>query len=52
MQIFMNCSLLISSIRLSRVFFKDHLVPWIEQYLLITHGEAKANEILSDIDRR
>ena len=32
--------------------FKDHLVTWIEQYLLNTHGEAKGNEILSDIDRR
>ncbi|KAF9538101.1 hypothetical protein CPC08DRAFT_651550 [Agrocybe pediades] len=33
--------------------FKDHLVTWVGEYLLIAHGsEAKANEILDDIDRR
>jgi len=32
--------------------FKDHLVTWLEQYLVITHGEARAAEIFDDIDRR
>ncbi|KAI5992692.1 hypothetical protein EDD15DRAFT_2167831 [Pisolithus albus] len=32
--------------------FKDHLVSWIGEYLKITYGEAEANRILDDIDRR
>ena len=32
--------------------FKDHLVQWVGEYLSIEHGEARANEILDDIDRR
>lgn len=32
--------------------FKDHLVTWVEQYLIGTHGPARAAEILADIDRR
>jgi len=32
--------------------FKDHLVTWIEKYLISTHGQAGANQILDDIDRR
>ncbi|KAF8871508.1 hypothetical protein BD779DRAFT_1453918 [Infundibulicybe gibba] len=32
--------------------FKDHLVTWVSQYLFLEHGEAQANEILDDIDRR
>jgi hypothetical protein len=32
--------------------FKDHLVSWVEKYLVITHGRARANEILDDIDKR
>ncbi|KAF8952643.1 hypothetical protein BDZ97DRAFT_1681013 [Flammula alnicola] len=32
--------------------FKDHLVQWVGDYLFIEHGEARANEILDDIDRR
>ena len=32
--------------------FKDHLVTWVGQYLVITHGQTCANEILDDIDRR
>ena len=32
--------------------FKDHLVTWVEQYLVITHGRTGANEILADIDAR
>jgi hypothetical protein len=32
--------------------FKDHLVTWVGEYLVLKHGEAKANEILDDIDRR
>ncbi|KAL0955182.1 hypothetical protein HGRIS_004089 [Hohenbuehelia grisea] len=31
--------------------FKDHLVTWIGQYLEITHGKARANIIMGDIDR-
>lgn len=32
--------------------FKDHLVQWVGEYLVIEHGESKANEILDDIDQR
>lgn len=32
--------------------FKDHLVEWVGQYLVYVHGEARANKILDDIDRR
>lgn len=32
--------------------FKDHLVTWVGEYLELEHGEARANEIMDDIDRR
>jgi hypothetical protein len=32
--------------------FKDHLVEWVGEYLVEHHGEAHANRILDDIDRR
>ncbi|KAF7341035.1 hypothetical protein MSAN_02089300 [Mycena sanguinolenta] len=32
--------------------FKDHLVEWVMQYLHGTHGEARALEIIADIDHR
>ena len=32
--------------------FKDHLVDWVGQYLVIVHGEARAAAIMADIDRR
>jgi hypothetical protein len=32
--------------------FKDHLVTWVMDYVVATHGKAEANEILADIDRR
>ena len=32
--------------------FKDHLVEWVEKYIRHKHGDASANEILDDIDRR
>lgn len=32
--------------------FKDHLVTWVGEYLVIEHGEARANELLDQIDRR
>jgi len=32
--------------------FKDHLVQWVEDYLKLTHGPAKAEAILDEIDRR
>ena len=31
--------------------FKDHIVDWIEQYILSTHRKAQAMKILADIDR-
>ncbi|KAF8200520.1 hypothetical protein K438DRAFT_1822115 [Mycena galopus ATCC 62051] len=32
--------------------FKDHLVEWVNQYLHTTYGEARALEIIADIDHR
>ncbi|KAG1865640.1 hypothetical protein C8R48DRAFT_772635 [Suillus tomentosus] len=32
--------------------FKDHLVDWVEKYLLLTHGKREAQRIMDDIDRR
>ncbi|GLB38138.1 hypothetical protein LshimejAT787_0500030 [Lyophyllum shimeji] len=32
--------------------FKDHLVMWVGDYLILTHGETRAKEIIQDIDRR
>ncbi|KAG1837384.1 hypothetical protein C8R48DRAFT_622854 [Suillus tomentosus] len=32
--------------------FKDHLVVWVEKYLVQTHGQTQADVILDDIDRR
>jgi len=32
--------------------FKDHLVSWVGEYLVNTHGKAGANEILDEIDKR
>ncbi|PSS31904.1 hypothetical protein PHLCEN_2v2328 [Hermanssonia centrifuga] len=32
--------------------FKDHLVEWVNDYLKLTHGETKGNEIIDQIDRR
>ncbi|KAI0038131.1 hypothetical protein FA95DRAFT_1665594 [Auriscalpium vulgare] len=32
--------------------FKDHIVTWINSYLEEQHGEARANQIIEDIDRR
>ncbi|KAF8816181.1 hypothetical protein BYT27DRAFT_7077700 [Phlegmacium glaucopus] len=32
--------------------FKDHLVTWVGDYLALEHGEARADLILDDIDRR
>jgi Plavaka transposase len=32
--------------------FKDHLVSWVGKYIVNTHGQARANEILDDIDKR
>jgi len=30
--------------------FKDHLVDWVEKYLVHTHRRAEAERILNDID--
>ncbi|KAG1853048.1 hypothetical protein F4604DRAFT_2044766 [Suillus subluteus] len=32
--------------------FKDHLVDWVGEYLLITHGTHHAAELMDDIDHR
>ncbi|THG97315.1 hypothetical protein EW026_g4652 [Hermanssonia centrifuga] len=32
--------------------FKDHLVDWVNDYLKLTHGETKGNDIIAQIDRR
>ncbi|KAJ6461298.1 hypothetical protein DFH09DRAFT_1242982 [Mycena vulgaris] len=32
--------------------FKDHLVEWVNQYLHTEYGEARALEIIADIDHR
>jgi hypothetical protein len=32
--------------------FKDHLVQWVEEYLILVHGKKRAEEILDDIDCR
>lgn len=32
--------------------FKDHLVTWVEDYLVREHGKAGAAVIMADIDRR
>lgn len=32
--------------------FKDHLVAWVEEYLVLTHGKAGAKRYMADIDRR
>lgn len=32
--------------------FKDHLVSWVEEYLVLEHGKAGAAVIMADIDRR
>jgi len=30
--------------------FKDHLVDWVERYLICCHGKGPAEIILDDID--
>lgn len=32
--------------------FKDHLVSWVEEYLVIVHGKTRTDAIMDDIDRR
>lgn len=32
--------------------FKDHLVTWVEEYLVTVHETAQANRIMDEIDRR
>jgi hypothetical protein len=32
--------------------FKDHLVTWVDKYLVTTHGQARSKQILDDIDKR
>ena len=32
--------------------FKDHLVTWVEEYLVLVHGASGAAAIMTDIDQR
>lgn len=32
--------------------FKDHIVAWVTEYLILTHGETEGNRIIDDIDHR
>ncbi|KAF7308078.1 hypothetical protein MKEN_01170200 [Mycena kentingensis (nom. inval.)] len=32
--------------------FKDHLVTWVEEYLVLQHGKREAAKKMADIDRR
>jgi hypothetical protein len=32
--------------------FKDHLVTWVEEYLVLTYSKTHAKAIMDDIDRR
>jgi hypothetical protein len=32
--------------------FKDHLVTWVQDYLVATHGATRSKEIMDDIDHR
>jgi hypothetical protein len=32
--------------------FKDHIVLWVNEYLLEVHGETRGLEIIADIDHR
>ena len=32
--------------------FKDHLVTWVEDFLVLKYGKNNVNVILDDIDRR
>jgi Plavaka transposase len=32
--------------------FKDHLVTWVEEYLVLKHGKTRALLIIQDIDQR
>ena len=38
--------------QLIKGMFKDHLVTWIEEYLILKHGKAHALQIIWDIDQR
>ncbi|KIK13129.1 hypothetical protein PISMIDRAFT_18207 [Pisolithus microcarpus 441] len=32
--------------------FKDHLVDWVERYLIQMHGKSAAEKVLDEIDKR
>jgi hypothetical protein len=38
--------------RLIKGTFKDHLVTWVEHYILLNHGKKEGSRIMDKIDRR
>ncbi|KAI6046554.1 hypothetical protein EDC04DRAFT_2887801 [Pisolithus marmoratus] len=38
--------------QLTKGGFKDHLVDWVERYLIQTHGKSAAEKVLDKIDKR
>ncbi len=32
--------------------FKDHLVTWVEEYIVLTHGKTCAKQIWDNIDKQ
>ncbi|KAI6114259.1 hypothetical protein F5141DRAFT_1187848 [Pisolithus sp. B1] len=42
---------IVSDIVLIKGGFKDHLVDWVERYLIHIHGKTEVEKILDDIDR-
>ena len=32
--------------------FKDHIVTWVNEYLVLVHGKSTAKEVIDDIDHQ